>query len=246
MRYGDLTYPEIRERAEAGWLAVIPLGSIEQQGPHLPVDFDMWFVQTLAEAAADLAAHEHSINALVLPAIPFGPTSEHRNFHSGFVHLPAKLHHALVYAVLRSICEQGFTRIVLWNGYTRHDLDGVVTQFNAEHAGRANVFLPDIPYQTIWSELGDPTVPGGHADSFTTSLALFLRPEVVRTDRIAAPRCKPVNWRDPRLDLTRHTNTGVVGDPTHASAELGQRLWDATVQRAALLLRDATQFALSG
>ncbi len=246
MRYGDLTYPEIRERAEAGWLAVIPLGSIEQQGPHLPVDFDMWFVQTLAEAAADLAAHEHSINALVLPAIPFGPTSEHRNFHSGFVHLPAKLHHALVYAVLRSICEQGFTRIVLWNGYTKHDLDGVVTQFNAEHAGRANVFLPDIPYQTIWSEVGDPTVPGGHADSFTTSLALFLRPEVVRTDRIAAPRCKPVNWHDPRLDLTRHTNTGVVGDPTHASAELGQRLWDATVQRAALLLRDATQFALSG
>lgn len=246
MRYGDLTYPEIHERAEAGWLAVIPLGSIEQQGPHLPVDFDMWFVQTLAEAAADLAAHEHSINALVLPAVPFGPTSEHRNFHSGFVHLPAKLHHALVYAVLRSICEQGFTRIVLWNGYTRHDLDGVVTQFNAEHAGRANVFLPDIPYQTIWSEVGDPTVPGGHADSFTTSLALFLRPEVVRTDRIAAPRSKPVNWRDPRLDLTRHTNTGVVGDPTHASAELGQRLWDVTVQRAALLLRDATQIALSG
>jgi creatinine amidohydrolase len=67
----------------------------------------------------------------------------------------------------------------------------------------------------------------------------------VRSDRIAAPRNKPVNWRDPRLDLARHTNTGVVGDPTHASAELGQRLWDATVQMAALLLRDAAQISLS-
>jgi creatinine amidohydrolase len=245
MRYGELTYSEIRDRAEAGWLAVIPLGSIEQQGPHLPVDFDTWFVQTLTETAADLAAREYDVNALVLPAIPFGPTAEHRNFRSGFVHLPAKLHHALVYAVLRSICEQGFTRLVLWNGYSSHDLNDVITQFNAEHAGRANVFLPNMPYQTIWSEVGDPEIPGGHADSFTTSLALFLRPEAVRSDRIAAPRNKPVNWRDPRLDLARHTNTGVVGDPTHASAELGQRLWDATVQMAALLLRDAAQISLS-
>jgi creatinine amidohydrolase len=245
MRYGELTYSEIRERAEEGWLAVIPLGSIEQQGPHLPVDFDTWFVQTLTEAAADLAARDYGIHALVLPAIPFSPTTEHRSFRSGFVHLPVKLHHALVYAVLRSICEQGFRRLVLWVGYSRCDLTGVIAQFNAEHAGRAHVFLPNMSYQTIWSEVGDPSIPSGHADSFITSLALFLRPEAVRSDRITAPHSKPVNWRDPGLDLSHHTDTGVVGDPTHASAELGQRLWDATVQTAALLLRDAARTNLS-
>ena len=40
MRFGDLAYQEIRERAEAGWLAGVPTGCTEQQGPHLPVDFD--------------------------------------------------------------------------------------------------------------------------------------------------------------------------------------------------------------
>jgi creatinine amidohydrolase len=244
MRYGDLTYPEIRERAESGWMAIVPTGSIEQQGPHLPVDFDTWLVETLTLAAAEQAARDYDVHALVLPAIPFGPTPEHRSFGSGYIHLPVKLHHAIIYAVLRSLFEQGFQRLVLWKGYNGHDLQGVVTQFNAEHDGRARVLLPDMPYQAIWGEIGDPDVPGGHADSFMTSLALFLRPEAVRVNQIAAPRSKPVNWSDPRLDLTRHTNTGVIGDPTRASAELGQRLWDAAVQKAALLLKDAGHTAL--
>jgi creatinine amidohydrolase len=244
MRYGDLTYPEIRERAETGWLAVIPIGSIEQQGPHLAVDSDTWLAETLALAAAEQSAREHDVHALVLPAIPFGPTHEHRSFGSGYIHLPVKIHDAIIYAVLRSLGEQGFRRLVLWKGYNGHDLRAVVTQFNAEHDGRAKVILPEMPYQAIWNEVGDPDVPGGHADSFVTSLALFLRPQTVRTKQIVVPNGKPVNWSDPRLDLAQHTNTGVIGDPTHASAELGQRLWDAAVQKAALLLRDAGQTKL--
>jgi creatinine amidohydrolase len=244
MRYGELTYPEIRDRAEAGWLAVIPTGSIEQQGPHLPVDFDTWLAETVTVAAAEQAARDHNVNALVLPVIPFGPTAEHRNFHSGYIHLPAKLQHAIIYAVLRSLFEQGFKRLVLWKGYNGHDPSAVVAQFNAEHAGRAIVILPDMPYQAVWKEIGVSDAPDGHAGSFTTSLALFLRPEVVRTDQITAPRSKPVNWNDPRLDLTRYTNTGVIGDPTQATAELGQRLWEALIPMAALLLKDAAETAL--
>jgi len=45
MRYGDLTYEEIREGARQGWLAIVPTGCTEQQGPHLTVDFDTWFVE---------------------------------------------------------------------------------------------------------------------------------------------------------------------------------------------------------
>lgn len=240
MRYGDLTYLEIRERAGEGWLAVIPTGCTEQQGPHLPVDFDTWLAETIAQAAADQVARDHNVHALVLPAIPFGPTSEHRGF-GGYIHLPAKLHNAVIYAVLKSLFDQGFRRMVVWTGYSEHDLDGVITQFNAEHDGRARVILPEMPYHAIWCAVGDPTVPGGHADSFATSLALFLRPDAVRTHRIAVPKSKPVNWHDPRLDLARHTDTGVIGDPTHASAELGQKLWDAAVQVATQILKDAAQ-----
>src|SRR6266700_3548752 len=114
--FSDLTYLEIRERAAQDWLTIIPSGCTEQQGPHLSVDFDSWFSEVLMIAAAETAAQEYGIQALVLPAMPFGPTPEHRNFGSGFIDIPVALHNALVEAILASLVTQGFKRMVLWRG----------------------------------------------------------------------------------------------------------------------------------
>ena len=70
MRYGDLTYQEVAERIAAGWLALVPAGCTEQQGPHLPVDFDTWFAETLLLAASDAAAADYGVGSLVLPPLP--------------------------------------------------------------------------------------------------------------------------------------------------------------------------------
>jgi len=102
-RFSDLTYREIRECAKLGWLVVIPTGCTEQQGPHLPVGFDTWFAESLMVAAAAKAAQDHAVQALVLPAMPFGPTPEHRNFGSGLIDLPLTLHNALTEAILNSL-----------------------------------------------------------------------------------------------------------------------------------------------
>jgi creatinine amidohydrolase len=241
MRFGDLTFREIRERAEMGWLAVVPTGCTEQQGPHLPVDFDTWFVETVCLAAAKRAAEKHGVNALVLPAMPFGPTPEHRSYGSGYVHLPQEIHEAVVSSVLDSLAEQGFRRIVVWRGCGQHDLSGVVGRFNAAHAGQARTFQPKFPYHRIWCRIGDPAIPGGHADSFATSIALYLRPESVRVDQISDPKNEPVDWDDPHLDFARYSSTGVIGDPTHASAELGARLWQAVVEEVALTLKEIAE-----
>ena len=80
--------------------------------------------------------------------------------------------------------------------------------------------------------MADPSVPGGHADSFTTSISLYLRPESVRQDQIWNPHSTAVDWNDPHLDFARSSSTGVIGDPTHASAELGRKLWEAAVEEA--------------
>jgi creatinine amidohydrolase len=232
-RFGDCTYREIHECAQQGWLAIIPTGCTEQQGPHLPVDFDTWFAETLMVAAAEKAAQEHAIQALVLPAMPYGPTPEHRQFGSGFVDVPLLLHHALTEAILHSLLAQGFQRMVLWQGCGGHHLGEVVEHFNQTYQGQAQVFLPPHPFHEIWCRLADPFVPGGHADSFTTSISLYLRPESVRQDQIWDPHSVAVDWDDPQLDFARYSSTGVIGDPTHASAELGKRLWEATVEEAA-------------
>lgn len=240
MRFGGLTYPEIRERAEEGWLAVVPTGCTEQQGPHLPVDSDTWLAEAVTLAASESAARSYGVRSLVLPAVPFGPTPEHRGYGSGYVNVPVEVHEMLILAVLDSLAEQGFHRIVVWRGCGGHDLSGVVDRFNDEHM-EARAFLPSQPYHEIWRRLGDPSVPGGHADSFTTSIALHLRPGAVRADRIFDPRNEEVRWEDPDLNLARYSSTGVIGDPTHASAELGARLWPEVVEAVALTLKAAVE-----
>jgi len=233
MRFGDLTFEEIRACAEAGWLAVVPTGCTEQQGPHLPVNTDTWFAKKVCLTAVEHAAFEHSVKALVLPVIPFGPTPEHRGFGSGYIDLPEKVQEEVVMAVLKSLAEQGFRRIVVWRGCGQHKLQSVVERFNGHHQGRARAFLPDLPYHEIWMRIGNPENPGGHADAFATSIALHLRPETVRTDRMVDPKNRPLDWEDPDLDFSRYSTTGVIGDPTEATAELGAKLWDAVVKSVA-------------
>ena len=237
MKYGDLTYEEIRDRADEGWLAIIPTGCTEQQGPHLPVDNDTWFVEQVCNAASEKADRDHDVRSLVLPTIPFGPTPEHRNYGAGYIDIPAELHDSLVLSTLLSLARQGFRRIVVWRGCGGHDLRETVQSFNETLDGRSRAFLPGHPFHDVWCRISDPSIPGGHADSFTTSIMLHLRPEAVRKDKIVDPEHKPVDWEDPDLDFADYSSTGVIGDPTHASAELGARLWEAVVDEVAKTLR---------
>ncbi|GHO78370.1 creatininase [Ktedonobacter sp. SOSP1-85] len=243
-RFGDLTYQEIGKRAQQGWLAIIPTGCTEQQGPHLPVDFDTWFAETLMVAAAEKAAQDAAVQAVVLPAMPFGPTPEHRNFGSGFIDVPVSLHDALIEATLTSLVTQGFKRMVIWRGCGGHALNGVVERFNQMYQGKAQAFLPPHPFHEIWCRLADPMIPVGHADSFTTSISLYLRPETVRQEWITNPHSTEVDWNDPNLDFARYSSTGVIGDPTYASAELGKRLWEAVVEEAAQMLQEIVSLPL--
>ena len=245
MRFGDLTFQEIRERAREGWLAIVPTGCTEQQGPHLPVDFDTWLAETVCLSAAQRAADRYGLKALVLPALPFGPTPEHRNYGSGYINIPQELHESVVASVLQSLAEQGFRCIVVWRGCGQHRLNQVVERFNLTYGSRARVFLPDMPYARIWHKVA-PDIPGGHADSFATSLALYLRPQAVHLDRLPRPENKLVNWDDPNLDFTLYSASGVIGDPTQATRELGATLWDLVVESVALTFTELAETSWAG
>lgn len=241
MHFGDLTYLEIREKVAAGWLAVIPTGCTEQQGPHLPVDFDTWIVEAISIAAAEYAATHFGVHALVLPTLPFGPTPEHRNFGSGYIDIPEELHNNMVAAVLESLTAQGFRRLVVWRGCGGHKLQGVVQQFNDKYGSQVRAYLPSLPFYDLWCNLGYAHIPGGHADSFATALALYLRPASVRTNLVANPHNSPVEWDDPNLDFAAYSSSGVIGDPIHASVALGEKLWREVVMTVAKVLVECTQ-----
>jgi creatinine amidohydrolase len=237
IKFGDLTFQEIRERARSGCLAILPTGCTEQQGPHLPVDFDTWLAETVCLAAAGYAAQKYSLDVLVLPAIPYGPTPEHRNYGNGYIDIPQDLHEGFVGAVLNSLADQGFRRMIVWRGCGQHDLGRVVESFNQDRYGKAIAFLPELPYAEIMANAA-PHIAGGHADSFATSLALYLRPESVRTQLIPAPVKIPVDWGDPELDFSRYSSNGVIGDATQASRKLGEKLWGLIVGEVASVFRE--------
>jgi creatinine amidohydrolase len=225
MRYASLTYLEIRKHIQAGCIAILPTGCTEQQGPHLPVDFDMWFSETVCLAVAQ-REQEQGVCALVLPAIPFGPTPEHRNFGSGYIHISQEIHEQIVSSVLESLAEQGIQRMIIWRGCGGHDLKSVTENFNRRYAGKSRVFMPPMPYADIMDRIA-PGIPGGHGDSFCVALSLYLRPESVRADKIPNPEFVPVNWNDPNLDFSRSSSSGVIGDPTRGTIEMGEKLWSA-------------------
>jgi creatinine amidohydrolase len=227
MRYGSCTYDEIARLAADGAVAVLPMGCTEPQGPHLPVDFDSWFADQLTERAAERARADHGVTAVVLPVIPVGPTPEHRSFGAGFLDLPRPLHDAVVTAILDSLATQGFETIVVWRGCGGHDLRQAVASFSTAWPG-TRVHLPDPPFHQIWCAEADPAVPGGHADSFTTSIMLARRPSLVRLDRVP-PLSRLPDWQDPDLDFGAYSDSGTIGDARHGSAELGERLWEAAV-----------------
>ncbi len=241
MEFGKLTYTEIKEAANNDWIVIIPTGCTEQQSIHLPVDFDTWFVGTLCTSASSLAETNFNTKSLVLPTMPFGPTPEHRGFGAGYINLPQELHENVFKEVLVSLTEQGFKRIVIWQGCGQHQLAQMANLFVNGVSENINVFFPELPYQKIWNELVGPDVYGGHADGFATSISLYMRPDDVRKDKIRNPVYTMPDWESPDLDFSKHSDTGSIGDLSVATEKLGKQLWESLVEECSQIINDYDQ-----
>jgi len=228
MRYTDLTYEELRDLVPQVRAVFIPLGCTEQQGPHLPTDFDTWMITRLCQDIAERLQQEHGVLVLVLPTLPFGPTPEHVGFRFGYVNLRQSTHEAVVEDVLESLAAEGFGTLVLWRGCGQHNLQAVIDRFNGSHH-ECVAYQPVIDYGTVADTAFGHQIPGGHADSFTTSIRLHLNKEAVRLDKVRVPTLQPFEWDD-NLDFSAISDTGVIGDPTQASAEAGARIWELCVR----------------
>jgi creatinine amidohydrolase len=234
VNFADLTYEQIREYASDSAIVFVSLGCTEQQGPHLPVAFDTLMVSAMAQAIAERVQSQLGRAVLVLPALPFGPTPEHAGFGAGYVNLRQSTHEAVVEDVLNSMAAHGFETMIVWRGCGQHDLAGVIERFNATHE-RARVWQPLADYARIADEAFGRRIAGGHADSFATSICMLLRPEAVRRELIARPRMRPFEWQR-EMDFAAISDTGVIGDPTAASAEAGAKLWELIIEEGAQIV----------
>lgn len=217
-RLADLAWTEVPSHA----LLVVPIGSCEQHGPHLPMDTDLRIATALCESLASARP-----DVVIAPPLTVTASGEHQSF-PGTLSIGTIATEAAVVELVRSALPTAgsprpspFVAVVLVNGHGG----------NVESLARAEALLVDEGRDVlVWH----PRVPGGdsHAGATETSILLHLDPGCVRSDRIETG--STARWRDigPTViaeGLAAVTANGVLGDPTTATAAQGRRMLDALV-----------------
>lgn len=235
-----LTMPEFRQRvAEGRWL-ILPSGTCEEHGPHLPLGSDTLEAEFLARAVAERTG------ALVAPALAYGACATTRNF-PGTIDVPMETVSALAHDVIRGFAAHGCRKILVLSGHAGKSHMAALR----EAARRAVEALPGLRVLVACvTELpsaapqpaGQPAEPGalaydGHAASYETSLLLAMDPALVRSDRIPTHGGRPAFPPFEVLpDPERYFPSGVMGDPSRASAPAGKRAVARAVDALAGLL----------
>jgi creatinine amidohydrolase len=231
-----LTWPEVNEAAEAGKVVLLPVGSTEQHGHHLPLDTDNLLARAVCIEAAERAPRE----LLVMPCVPFG-YNEHALDFPGTIHVAYDTFISYCLDVVKSVAHAGFDRIVIVNG---HGSNEPLCEFVGR---RGTIETSALVASTTWwllareefEEVRDsPTGGAAHACEMETSAYLYLAPTRVRTSLardhvVAGPgvETSAFAWGD----LTRGSGpvklvnwtsgsspNGVGGMPTLATAAKGR------------------------
>jgi creatinine amidohydrolase len=203
-RYEKLTWPEINDAVELGKVCIVPCGSVEQHGPHLPLDVDIVCPQGIAYGAGRAIPDK----ILVLPPVWYGYTAHVMDF-PGTINTHYTTFIDSVLDIAKSLAYHGFKKILLLNGHGSNmpNLDLASRRANLETDAECILsawwrFLTVDPgFLPRWRQ---SKFPGGcaHACELETSLYLYLDGDNVRHDKIKSgvisfnEEASPFNWVD--------------------------------------------------
>jgi creatinine amidohydrolase/Fe(II)-dependent formamide hydrolase-like protein len=247
--WGELTWPEAGKRFQQVDIALLPVGSIEQHGPHLPLDTDAFDANYLALRVAEACSNP---KPLVLPNIPYGVSYHHDEF-KGTVSISNDALAKLVYDIGMSISHNGIKKLVIINGHGGNSpaLNHAAQMINRD----AHIFVCVDSGETsdvdIYALVETPN--DVHAGEFETSTSLAVRPHLVKMDQA---RREVPEFSSRYLDFTskrgvswyaytrKISHSGVMGDPTKASSEKGKKFWEIMISHLVALVEDLKSMTL--
>ena len=233
----DLSWPEVAEIMDEVEVVLIPVGSNEQHGPNLALKMDIVGATNFCRKASAMAYPK----LMVAPSLPFGISYHHMNF-PGTITLSSDTFVQVLFEVVEALMEHGFERFMLINGHGGNipALGTTVVRIN-EELGPA--FIGSATYFSFAdkdvNERFNITGITGHACEMETSAAMYLAPEIVKTDALAAGLMTDLTYEFrgtlQRYGVTvpyrfdEYTENGALGDARKASIEYGTALMESAL-----------------
>jgi creatinine amidohydrolase len=215
---------EAQRRAQ---VAVLPVGSFEQHGDHLPLITDTVVACTIAKAIAD------RYGLFLLPPVTISCSHEHAAF-SGTVSIRASTLSILINDITESLARSGVPKLVVVNGHGGNYVLGNVVQELNESGVRALLYPGPSNWARARTEAAMQTNPHEdmHGGELETSVLLHVAPSLIGEayadkDHVADERALLLT-----LGMSAYTPTGIVGRPSLAEGEKGKRLIDSLVDQA--------------
>jgi creatinine amidohydrolase len=247
--YERLTWPEVRRAAEEDRVCLIPAGTLEDHGPHLPIDCDIRVASEICHRAADAVPDD----IVLLPPITHGFTPHHMDF-PGPITIGWETFTKYCTDIGDSLARHGFKRILYLNGHGSNIplvemAARLVSLSHPDVLAAAVFYLTSDEGKRIIEETRDSAVGGmGHACELETSIYLAIDEGAVAMDKAVDENSFPegphawMDWSDGPLKIMPWWNalsrTGVHGDATRASADKGHILLDAAVKECIEFVRE--------
>jgi len=212
------TSRELLERKPS--IAIVPVGSLEQHGPHLPICTDALIAEKVSEELAK------KLDAFLVPCLPYSSSIEHKGF-MGTIWLSPSTLTSVIRDIVSSLLDQGFDLIVIVNGHGGNFILKVVVRSINLESGVTRVVLVNVAETMIKLAKDDL-----HAGEVETSLMLYLYPNLVRgrTNLDFTPKFSR-EFLD-YLGFKGLCENGIWGYPSRASEEKGKRYFKAIVDDA--------------
>jgi creatinine amidohydrolase len=246
MQYHLLTWPEVDElRKNNKTLLILPLGTVEQHGYHLPLGTDTIILESVLQIAIEKSKQNRYI--LVLPILPYGFSHHHVAF-PGTLSLSAGLLENVLLTLCQQLLSQGFRKLLLisWHGghtSIMHDVSYELKKaFYDKHIFYISII--DFAFNKIKELISEPVY---HADDLETSIMLALGQRVLMDKAIKdgiAEVLDEYTYLDFKkssrvkipVNIAEFSKSGVIGDPTSSSIEKGKLLVEIITDELAKIL----------
>lgn len=254
-RYAEMIWYECKAAAEEGRVAVVPVATYEDHGPHLPIDVDVRLTTEICERAVARIPSE----AVLIPPVTHGYSPHHMDFH-GTISINWDTFIKYAKDVCCSLAHHGFKRILIVNGHGSNtsplDLAArlSILEFEGQILCAAVNHWELHKVRELGKTLRDSDYGGtSHAGEYETSLYLALKPELVdmskaidersplspsfQTDLLAGTHPQGSGARLVPYWSTQ-TASGIKGDAAKASREKGEKFLEAAIEGLIELIRE--------